>query len=65
MTLKTASELNVGDKVKRDTGEMVTITHKGRGMILGATLVEWNGGGADKWGHLFKGDAVEVVDTRA
>jgi hypothetical protein len=63
--LKKASELSIGDEVKRDTGEVVTITHKGRGMITGAVLIEWNGNGSGNWGHLFKGDTVEVLETRA
>lgn len=65
MAVKTAKELSCGDKVKRDTGEVVTITHKGRGMITGATLIEWNGGGTGRWGHLFKGDSVDVPESRA
>lgn len=65
MAEKKARQLSIGDKVQRDTGEVVTITRTGRAMMTGATLIEWNGGGSGNWGHLFKGDTVEVLDTRA
>ena len=65
MATKTAQQLRIGDRVKRDDGEIVTVTHKGRGMIQGATLVEWDGGGTGRWGHLPKGETVDVLEPQA
>jgi hypothetical protein len=61
MATKSPKELQPGDKVKLESGKVVTITRKGPGMYTGSTLLEWEGNGRDNWGHVFKGDTIEVL----
>jgi len=61
MATKSTKELQPGDKVRLESGKVVTITSKGPGMYLGSTLLEWSGNGQDNWGHIVKGDTIEVL----
>jgi hypothetical protein len=59
-TMVTAKDIHPGDRVQLETGEWVTVTHTGKGMYPGSTLVEWKGKPGEDWGHVFPGQQVPI-----
>jgi hypothetical protein len=61
MPNKPAKDLQIGDKVKLDSGKVVTVTSMGPGMYKGSTLIHWKGSAKDNWGHVHLYDTIETV----
>jgi hypothetical protein len=62
MPKKIAKLLQYGDKIRRrDTGEILLLTHVGAGIVADVLLVEWYEGGEHKYAYVSPPEEFEVV----